>query len=89
MAHIADTPDIGGARAGGPRNIEMRFTMMKMLILHSALQHRHETLAKDAWWAQGRGDLYKAARLNEQAVENHDVADRLFAVLSGMMGTRK
>ncbi|MEE7460672.1 hypothetical protein MFUR16E_04660 [Methylobacterium fujisawaense] len=86
---MADIPKVDAGHGAGPRNIEMRFTMREVLLLHSALQHRHETLAKDAWWAAKRGDRQRAAQLQEQADEQHDLAGRLFSVLEGMMETKR
>ncbi len=85
---MADMPKVDAGQGAGARNIEMRFTMREILQLHSALQFRHEALAKDAWWAAKRGNAEKAGRLDEQATETSDLADRLFATLSGVMGTK-
>lgn len=85
---MADIPKVDAGHGAGPRNIEMRFTMREMLTLHSALERRHEALSKDAWWIDGRGDPGKAAQLREQAAEYHDLAERLFDHLRGIMGTK-
>lgn len=85
---MADIPKVDAGQGAGPRNIEMRFPMREVLLLHSALQLRHEALAKDAWWAANRGSAEKAGRLDEQAAENGDLAGRLLATLSGVMGTK-
>ena len=86
---MADIPKIDVGRDAGPRNIEMRFTMLEMLVLHSAFEHRHETLAKNTWWASKHCDLDQATCLQRKADENHDPADRLFKILDGIMGPER
>lgn len=86
---VADISKVDAGDGAGPRNIEMRFTMREMLTLHDALQRRHEALSKDAWWLDGKGDPEKASSLREQAAEHHDLAERLFDHLRGMMGTKR
>lgn len=85
---MTDIPTVDAGQGAGPQNIEIRFTMREILLLHGALQFRHETLAKDAWWASKRGNSEKASRLDEQARETIIVADRLFATLSGIMDAK-
>lgn len=86
---MSDIPKIDASQGAGPRNIEMRFTMREVLLLHSALQHRHETLSKEAWWVEQQGDAEKATRLQEQADENYELADRVFRILDGLMGMKR
>jgi hypothetical protein len=62
---MADFPKVDVGQVAGPRNVEMRFSMREMLILHSATQRRYEALGKKARWINGHRYGHKAMRLSE------------------------